>query len=97
MLPIRGQLHLNLFQQETSPVCDLKEFIERISKAIVNDPDAVIVREIEGANSTIYELSVAPDDMGRVIGKQGRVANAMRTLLRVAAVRHGKRVTLEIV
>ena len=76
---------------------DMKELVEFMAKALVNNPDAVVVREIEGASATIYELSVAPEDMGRVIGKQGRVANAMRTLLRVAAVREGKRVTLEIV
>ena len=76
---------------------DMKELVGFMAKALVNDPDAVVVREIEGASATIYELSVAPEDMGRVIGKQGRVANAMRTLLRVAAVKEGKRVTLEIV
>ena len=75
----------------------MKELVEFMAKALVNDPDAVVVRELEGASATIYELSVAPEDMGRVIGKQGRVANAMRTLLRVAAVKEGKRVTLEIV
>jgi predicted RNA-binding protein YlqC (UPF0109 family) len=75
----------------------MKELVEFMAKAVVNDPDSVIVREIEGSSATIYELSVTPDDMGRVIGKQGRVANAMRTLLRVAAVKEGKRVTLEIV
>lgn len=75
----------------------MKDLVEFMAKALVNDPDAVVVREIEGASATIYELSVAPEDMGRVIGKQGRVANAMRTLLRVAAVKEGKRVTLEIV
>jgi hypothetical protein len=75
----------------------MKELVEFMAKAVVNDPDSVIVREIEGSSAAIYELSVTPDDMGRVIGKQGRVANAMRTLLRVAAVKEGKRVTLEIV
>lgn len=75
----------------------MKELVEFMATALVNDPDAVVVREIQGASATIYELSVAPEDMGRVIGKQGRVANAMRTLLRVAAVKEGKRVTLEIV
>ena len=74
-----------------------KELVEHMARSLVNAPDAVVVREIEGVSATIYELSVAPDDMGRVIGKQGRVANAMRTLLRVAAVKDGKRVTLEIV
>lgn len=76
---------------------DMKGLVEFMAKALVNDPDSVVVREIEGASATIFELSVAPEDMGRVIGKQGRVANAMRTLLRVAAVKEGKRVTLEIV
>jgi predicted RNA-binding protein YlqC (UPF0109 family) len=76
---------------------DMKELVEFMAKALVNDPGSVVVREIEGASATIYELSVASEDMGRVIGKQGRVANAMRTLLRVAAVKEGKRVTLEIV
>jgi len=76
---------------------DMKKLVEFMAKALVNDPDSVVVREIEGSSATIYELSVAQEDMGRVIGKQGRVANAMRTLLRVAAVKEGKRVTLEIV
>jgi predicted RNA-binding protein YlqC (UPF0109 family) len=76
---------------------NMKELIEYIAKALVDDPDQVHVEEIEGTSATIYELRVAPDDMGRVIGKQGRVANAMRTLLRAAAARQGRRVTLEIV
>lgn len=76
---------------------DMKDLVEYMAKAVVNDQESVIVREIQGSSSTILELSVKPDDMGRVIGKQGRVANAMRTLLRVAAVKEGKRVTLEIV
>lgn len=74
-----------------------KELVEHIAKFIVSDPNAVVVREIEGATATIYELSVASDDMGRVIGRQGRVANAMRTLLHVMAVKEGKRISLEIV
>jgi predicted RNA-binding protein YlqC (UPF0109 family) len=74
-----------------------RELIEYMARALVTKPEAVVVREVEGVNATIYELSVAPEDMGRVIGKQGRVANAMRTLLRVAAVRDGRHVTLEIV
>jgi len=57
----------------------------------------VTVSEVEGANSIIIELHVASEDMGRVIGRGGRVANSMRTLLRVIAAKEGKRVTLEIV
>jgi predicted RNA-binding protein YlqC (UPF0109 family) len=75
----------------------MKELIEYMAKALVDDPDQVQVEEIEGTSATIYELHVAAEDMGRVIGKQGRVANAMRTLLRAAAARQGRRVTLEIV
>jgi predicted RNA-binding protein YlqC (UPF0109 family) len=76
---------------------NLKNLIEYMAKALVDDPDQVYVEEIEGTSATIYELRVGADDMGRVIGKQGRVANAMRTLLRAAAARQGRRVTLEIV
>ena len=75
----------------------MKELIEYITKALVDHPDQVRVEEITGARSIIYELSVAPSDMGRVIGKRGRVANAMRSLLRVASARSGKRAILEIV
>ena len=76
---------------------DMKELVEYIARSLVDDPSQVRVSEVEGSNTAIYELRVAPEDMGRVIGKGGRVANAMRTLLRVIAVRQGKRVTLEIV
>jgi predicted RNA-binding protein YlqC (UPF0109 family) len=76
---------------------NMKELIEYMAKALVDDPDQVQVEEIEGTSATIYELHVSAEDMGRVIGKQGRVANAMRTLLRAAAARQGRRVTLEIV
>jgi predicted RNA-binding protein YlqC (UPF0109 family) len=76
---------------------NMKELIEYMAKALVDDPDSVQVEEIEGTSATIYELRVSAEDMGRVIGKQGRVANAMRVLLRAAAARQGRRVTLEIV
>ena len=75
----------------------MKELIEYIAKSLVDDPSQVTVTEVGGANSIIIELHVAPSDMGRVIGRGGRVANAMRTLVRVAAAKEGKRVTLEIV
>jgi len=74
----------------------MKELIEYMAKALVGDPSQVYVEEIVGARQIVYRLQVAPEDMGRVIGKGGRVANAMRTLLRVAAVRKGKRAVLEI-
>ena len=75
----------------------VKELIEYMAKSLVDEPDKVYVEEIRRSGSIILELRVDSDDMGRVIGKGGRVANAMRALLRVAALREGKRVSLEIV
>jgi predicted RNA-binding protein YlqC (UPF0109 family) len=75
----------------------LKELVEFIAKSIVDDPSQVHVSEIEGEASVILELRVGPEDMGRVIGKGGRTANAMRTLVKVLAAKQGKRVTLEVV
>ena len=75
----------------------MKDLIEYIAKSLVGDPSSVSVTEIEGASAVILELRVAPEDMGRVIGRGGRVANAMRTLLRVIAAKQGKRASLEIV
>jgi hypothetical protein len=74
----------------------MKELIEYIAKSIVDDPTAVRVNERQWRGATILELQVAADDMGRVIGRGGRVANAMRALLRVAATQQGKRASLEI-
>ena len=68
-----------------------------MAQALVDHPEEVRVEELTEARSIVYELHVAPSDMGRVIGKNGRVANAMRSLLRVASARAGKRATLEIV
>ena len=75
----------------------MKELIEYIAKSLVDDPASVQVTEVEGSSSIILELHVAQEDMGRVIGRGGRVANAMRTLLRVVAAKQGKRASLEIV
>ncbi|MFP4321641.1 MAG: KH domain-containing protein [Anaerolineales bacterium] len=75
----------------------MKELVEYVAKALVDHPDEVEVSEIPGTTSVIIELRVNPDDMGRVIGRDGRVANALRTLLRVIAAKEGKRVTLEII
>jgi len=74
----------------------MKELVEYIVKGLVDQPDQVIVTEIRRGNSITLELRVAPDDMGRVIGKGGRVANAIRSLLRVVAVKDNTRATLEI-
>ena len=70
----------------------MQELVEYVARSLVDEPDQVHVSRLASAHSTIYELRVAPDDMGRVIGKRGRVANALRTLLRVAATREGRTV-----
>ncbi|MEP0764052.1 MAG: KH domain-containing protein [Chloroflexota bacterium] len=75
----------------------MKELVEYIAKSLVEDPSQVQVIETTQGGTTILELQVAPDDMGRIIGKNGRVANAMRVLVRVLASQRGKRVTLDIV
>ena len=75
----------------------LKELIEYIAKAVVDNPDQVKVSEIEGENTSMIELSVAKDDLGKVIGKQGRNAAAMRTILSAASAKVKKRAVLEIV
>ena len=75
----------------------LKELALRLARAVVNNPDLVRVEATEGVSMIVLELSVDPDDMGRVIGKRGQIANAMRTLLRASAAKEGKRVNLEII
>jgi predicted RNA-binding protein YlqC (UPF0109 family) len=76
---------------------ELKVLIEMIAKALVDAPDAVSVRETAGEKVTIIELRVAPEDLGKVIGKQGRTARSMRTILTAAATKLGKRCVLEII
>ena len=75
----------------------MRELIEYIARSLVNDPTQVNVNQRRRGPSMNFQLHVAKEDMGRVIGKSGRVANAMRVLLRVAAAREGKRATLDIV
>lgn len=73
-----------------------KDLVEYIAKSLVDDPSGVDVNMIVGEKSTILELKVSPDDIGKVIGKQGRIAKAMRTILSASATKTGKRVVLEI-
>jgi hypothetical protein len=73
-----------------------KEMVEFIARSLVDDPDGVVVNLIEGEKSTILELKVSQEDIGKVIGKHGRIAKAIRTLLSAAATKTGKRVVLEI-
>ncbi len=75
----------------------MKELVETIARALVDHPEAVQVNEVEGERSTILELKVAPDDMGKVIGKQGRIAKAIRTVVKAAATKDEKRVVVEII
>jgi hypothetical protein len=75
----------------------MKELVEYIAKSIVNAPDDVVVSEETDEEGLILNLQVADEDKGRVIGKQGRVAGAMRTLLRVKAAKAGTRVNLKII
>lgn len=75
----------------------MKELLEIIARSLVDYPDDVSVNEIEGEKSIILELHVAEQDMGKVIGKQGRIAKAIRTVLKAAAVKENKRVVVEII
>jgi predicted RNA-binding protein YlqC (UPF0109 family) len=74
-----------------------KELVEYVAKTLVDDPGAVEVTEVQDEEGTVIELHVAEDDMGKVIGRNGSVAKALRTLLKVTAAREGSSVTLEIV
>jgi uncharacterized protein len=74
----------------------VKELVKFIAQSLVDDPAKVEVNEVEESGNVRIELRVAKEDMGRIIGKGGRVANSIRVLLRVAAAREGKRVTLDV-
>ncbi|KKL06078.1 hypothetical protein LCGC14_2599640 [marine sediment metagenome] len=74
----------------------VKELVEFIARSLVDEPDEVTINMIEGEKSTILELRVAEGDVGKVIGKHGRIAKAVRTILSAAATKNGKRVVLEI-
>ncbi|NLU50249.1 MAG: KH domain-containing protein [Syntrophomonadaceae bacterium] len=75
----------------------MKDLVELIAKSLVDNPDAVEVTQIEGEKSVIVELKVAPEDMGKVIGKQGKIAKSIRALAKAAAAKEGKRVVVEII
>jgi uncharacterized protein len=72
------------------------ELLEFLVRSLVEDPNAVVVEELEEEGDLVYEVSVAEDDLGRVIGKGGRVANAIRTIAKAAAVRLDRRVIVDI-
>ncbi|MDR2899570.1 MAG: KH domain-containing protein [Clostridiales bacterium] len=75
----------------------MKELLELIAKNLVDNPAEVVVTEIPGDRGTVLELRVAPEDMGKVIGKQGRIAKAIRTVIKAGAIHNDKRVVVEIV
>ncbi len=75
----------------------MKELLEYIAKALVDEPDMVSVNEVEGEHSIILELKVSKEDMGKVIGRQGRIAKAIRTVIKSAAVKENKRVEVDII
>lgn len=75
-----------------------KQLVEYVVRALVDEPDSVSITQVDGEQSAIIELRVAPDDMGKVIGRQGRVANAIRTIMHTVALRNDtKRVMLDII
>lgn len=75
----------------------MRKLVEIIARSLVDDPDKVQVNEVLGEQSIILELKVAPEDMGKVIGKQGRIAKAIRTVVKAAAIKENKRVVVEII
>ena len=75
----------------------LTELVETIARSLVDDPDSVEVQEVDGDRATVIELRVAPDDIGKVIGKDGRTAQSIRTLLTTAASKAGRRAHLDII
>ena len=77
--------------------CTMKELLLYVAKQLVDHPDAVSVTQREDADATVLELRVAPEDMGKVIGRQGRIAKEIRTIVKAVAQRDGKHVTVDIV
>ena len=75
----------------------MKDLLEYLARELVSEPDAVSVTEVDGAEGVVFELHVAQVDLGRVIGRGGRTARALRTVVRAAAVRDGRRASVEIV
>ena len=74
----------------------MKELVEVIASALVDNPDEVVVTETEDENGIVVSLKVAPDDMGKVIGKQGRIAKAIRTVVRAAGSKGNKKIMVDI-
>lgn len=75
----------------------MQELIEYIVRALVDQPEGVTVTAVKGERTVIYEVKVAPEDVGKVIGKEGRIAHALRTVVKAAGMKHGQKVTVEII
>ena len=75
----------------------MTELVEAIAKSLVNSPDQVVVTKTQDSQGSVIQLKVAPEDMGKVIGKQGRIAKALRTVVKAAATKAGEKVVVEIV
>jgi predicted RNA-binding protein YlqC (UPF0109 family) len=82
--------------EEAAPVNPLRAVVETVVRALVDKPDSVRVTESERRGMTVLELTTAPNDMGKIIGRQGRTAAALRTLVALTAEKHGKRAQLDI-
>jgi hypothetical protein len=95
--PVYYKLTLALNRERKGGNGMVKDMISNVVKALVDQPDQVSVNEVEGSHTIVLELKVAKSDMGKVIGKQGRNAQALRTILGAAAGKHRKRYVLEIV
>ena len=83
-------------QKISHPTGDARALVEQVAKTLVDEPDAVSVSQVEEGSETVLELTVAPNDLGKVIGKQGRTARAVRTMLNASGLRLHKRFELEI-
>lgn len=75
----------------------MKQLIEELVKTLVDHPEQVLVQEVSGQQSVVYEIKVDPSDIGKVIGKQGKTANAIRSLVRAAAAKNGKNAVINII
>jgi predicted RNA-binding protein YlqC (UPF0109 family) len=88
---------MDLFQRPEEVTSFMKELVQYLAKSLVTNPDAVEVRETQGETASVLELKVAKEDLGRIIGKQGRTAKSIRTILNAAASRANRKFVLEIV
>jgi predicted RNA-binding protein YlqC (UPF0109 family) len=75
----------------------VRELVEYLARSLVDDPEAVTVEEVEAGRMLVYEVTVAEDDVGKIIGRQGKVIRAVRSVVKAAATRHGTRVDVDVI